>query len=78
MSSNEPQVEQQRQPRIETWADCLQRMAAVCGGTTRPSAGCCRGASDQQQTPSQEPRPDPSCSCGTTQPGAAESGPEMV
>ena len=78
MSSNQPQVEQERQPRIEAWADCLQRMAAMCGGSTRPSATCCRGATNEQPTTSEETRSGRSCRCGTNQPGAAESGPEMV
>ncbi len=78
MSSNEPQVEQEKQPCVETWADCLQRMAAMCGGSTRPSAACCRGASDQQPATSEEQRSGRSCRCRTTQPGAAGSGPEMV
>ncbi len=78
MSSNEPQVEQERQPRAEPWADRLEWMAAMCGGTTRPSAACCRGASDQQPAPSEEHRSGRSCRCGTSEPRADASGPEMV
>ena len=78
MSSNAPQVEEQRQSRVEPWAGCLQWMAAMCGGTTRPNVACCGGASDQQPAPSEEPRSGPSCRCGTTHPGAAEPGLEMV
>ena len=78
MSSNKPHVEQDRQPRVEPWADCLQRMAAMCGGSSPPSAACCRGASDQQPATSEEQRSARSCRCRTTQPEAAASGPEMV
>ncbi len=78
MSSNEPQVEQGRQPHFEPWAGCLQWMAAMCRGSIRPSAACCPAASDQQPASSEEQRPGRSCRCGATHPGAAESGPEMV
>lgn len=78
MSSNGPQVEQERDARIERWADCVQRMAAMCGGVTRPDAACCRGATNEQPITSEETRSGHSCQCGTSQAGAAKSGPEML
>ena len=78
MSSNEPQVEHEKQPSVEPWADCLQWMAAMRGGSSRPSAACCGGASDQQPVTSEEQRSGRSCRCRTAQPEAAASGPEMV
>ena len=78
MSNDEPQVEQETQGRVETWADCLRWMAAMCGGPSRPSGTCCRGAFDQQPTTSEEMRSGRSCRCGTSEAAAAEPGPEMV
>ena len=78
MPSNEPPVQQEKQPRVEPWADCVQTMAAMCGGVSRPGAACCRGATNEQPTTSEETRSGHSCRCGTSQAGAAKSGPEML